>query len=117
MEKKNTIAIAEELAALILEEMGPEVSYNFMTQKLGVTSLVKSETGNDGKVYSDIGLSSLALGGLTHGISPLELTAAYTPFANGGLYAKPYFISSVTKSAAKGCVQIILSISFSFTYS
>ncbi len=89
----------------ILEEMGPEVSYNFMTQKLGVTSLVKSETGSDGKVYSDIGLSSLALGGLTHGISPLELTAAYTPFANGGLYAKPYCISTVTNSRGKVLVQ------------
>lgn len=82
----------------ILDEMGANVSYNFLTQKLGVTSLVKHETGSDGKVYSDIGLSQLALGGLTHGISVLELTAAYTPFANRGIYVKPYCFTSVTDS-------------------
>lgn len=82
----------------ILDEMGANVSYNFLTQKLGITSLVKQETGSDGKVYSDIGLSQLALGGLTHGISVLELTAAYTPFVNRGIYVKPYCFTSVTDS-------------------
>ena len=82
----------------ILDDMGANVSYNFLTQKLGITSLVKQETGSDGKVYSDIGLSQLALGGLTHGVSVLELTAAYTPFVNRGIYVKPYCFTSVTDS-------------------
>ncbi len=82
----------------ILNKMGAESSFNFVTRNLGVTSLVRNEVGADGKVYSDIGLSQLALGGLTHGISVLELTAAYTPFVNRGIYTKPYCFTSVTDS-------------------
>lgn len=82
----------------ILNKMGPEKAFNFMTDNLGVTSLVRRETGSDGKVYSDIGLSQLALGGLTHGISVLELTAAYSPFVNQGIYTEPYSYTSVLDS-------------------
>lgn len=82
----------------ILNKMGPEKAFNFMTDNLGVSSLVRRETGSDGKVYSDIGLSQLALGGLTHGISVLELTAAYSPFVNQGIYTKPYSYTSVLDS-------------------
>ena len=83
----------------VLDKMGTNASFNFLTQNLGITSLVKSETGANGKVYSDIGLSQLALGGLTHGVSVLELTAAYTPFINRGIYSKPYCFTSVTDSS------------------
>lgn len=79
----------------ILNELGPEKSFYFMTNNLGVTSLVNKQTDSSGKVFSDIGLSQLALGGLTHGISPLELTAAYSPFVNQGLYIKPYSYTRV----------------------
>lgn len=82
----------------ILDEMGPDRSYNFMTKKLGFTSLVKNETNSAGQVFSDIGLSQLALGGLTHGVSVLELTAAYAPFANRGIYVKPCSYISVIDS-------------------
>ena len=79
----------------ILNEMGADYSFNFLTRKLGITSLVKQETNSEGKVFSDIGLSQLALGGLTHGVSVLELTAAYTPFANRGIYSKPHCYTAV----------------------
>ncbi len=95
----NTIAVQ------VLNEMGPEASFNFVTRNLGVTSLVRSETGSDGKVYSDIGLSQLALGGVTHGISVLELTAAYTPFVNRGIYTEPYCFTSVTDSKGNVLLQ------------
>lgn len=32
---------------------------------------------------------ALALGGLTNGVTPLEMTAAFVPFANGGAYFAP----------------------------
>ncbi len=79
----------------ILDEMGAEYSYDFLTRKLGVTSLVYSEKGANGKVFSDIGLSQLALGGLTHGISVTELTGAYVPFANRGIYTQPHCYTAV----------------------
>lgn len=39
---------------------------------------------------------SLALGGLERGVSPLEMTAAYVPFANKGIYYKPICYTKVT---------------------
>jgi penicillin-binding protein 1A len=43
--------------------------------------------------------ASLALG--PSEVSLLELTAAYTPFANGGLRAEPYLISRITTTGGK----------------
>ena len=79
----------------IINDMGPQVSFDFLTQKLGVSTLVQSRN-IDGKIYTDIGLSQLALGGLTDGMTTLEMAAAYCAFANGGVYNKPYTYISVT---------------------
>lgn len=38
---------------------------------------------------------STALGGLTNGVSNLELTAAYATLANGGVYTKPVFYTQI----------------------
>lgn len=38
---------------------------------------------------------SIALGGMTHGLTPLELAAAYTPFATGGRYTEPHLVTRV----------------------
>lgn len=78
----------------ILQELGAETAFNHLEKNLGITSLVKDEKRADGKIYSDIGLSQLALGGLTDGISLSQLAAAYTPFVNRGIYSAP---SSYTK--------------------
>lgn len=37
----------------------------------------------------------LALGGLTKGVSPLQMAGAYAAFANGGIYIRPYAISYI----------------------
>lgn len=70
------------------QTLTPRESFNFLTNKLGVTSLVSSrKVGSN--VLSDVNISPMSLGGLTDGISPLELAAAYQIFANGGYYNKP----------------------------
>jgi 1A family penicillin-binding protein len=43
----------------------------------------------------DEGLT-LALGGLTNGVTPLELASAYTPFSNGGMRIVPSCIERIT---------------------
>ncbi|MCL2099170.1 MAG: transglycosylase domain-containing protein [Oscillospiraceae bacterium] len=80
---KNTTAVH------VLEQLTPEYIFKFMHDDLNVTSIVESETDAAGKVFSDIGLAQLALGGLTYGIKPLELTAAFGIFANDGVFTKP----------------------------
>ncbi len=79
----------------IISEMGAQTSYDFMTQKLGFTTLVESRDV-DGFIFSDIGLSQLGLGGLTDGVTTMEMAAAYAAFANGGIYNKPYTYTEVT---------------------
>ena len=39
---------------------------------------------------------SLALGSMTYGASPVQMAAAYAPFANGGTFRAPYFIETIT---------------------
>jgi penicillin-binding protein 1A len=58
-------------------------------ERMGITSMVKQGKANDRN------LASLALGGLTRGVTPLELAAAYTAFANQGLLARPVAVLKV----------------------
>ena len=37
----------------------------------------------------------LALGGFTHGVSPIEIAGAYSALARGGIYAEPYFVLEI----------------------
>lgn len=80
------------LAVKALMMVGYEKSYEYL-QNFGFTSLVDNEERN-GQVFSDKG-AALALGGITDGISILELTDAYSTIANGGLHYKPRFYTTV----------------------
>lgn len=83
------------IAVKVLEKLGIENSFNFLTTNLGITSLVEQEQRADGKIYTDKNLNSLSLGGLTDGMSVLEMTASYVPFVNRGLYTTPYTYTKV----------------------
>lgn len=69
LKSKNTVAVK------VLEKLTPEYSYNFAKEKLGLESLVKS----------DMDYSPMALGGLTHGLTVMEVTSAYSMFPNNGV--------------------------------
>lgn len=84
----------------ILNSFGPNKSFKFLTESLGISTLVDKTTIN-GKEYSDIGLSQLALGGCTYGLTTVELTAAYAIFGNGGKYYSPTFYTKVTDNQGK----------------
>ncbi|RVU54562.1 transglycosylase domain-containing protein [Anaerosphaera multitolerans] len=70
-------------------------------ENIGVSTLVWPDTPeNEDKTYkdsksNDANTSSLALGGMTRGISPLEMAGAYTPLANEGIYQKPTFVNKI----------------------
>lgn len=87
----------------IINKLTPERSFNFMTANLGITSLVKAReyTTSSGatKVSTDIAAAPLALGGLTDGVSVLDMTAAYSSFVNRGIYTKPRTYTKVTDSS------------------
>ena len=82
------------VAVKALEQVSPQVSFNYL-KKLGFSTLVDSRYDETtGQTYTDINLS-LALGGLTDGVTNLELTAAYATIANNGIYNKPYLYTKV----------------------
>lgn len=82
------------IAVRTIEQVTPQVAYNYL-KKLGFTTLVDSRYDADAKkLYSDINLS-LALGGLTDGVTNLEMSAAYGAIANGGVYIKPHLYTKV----------------------
>lgn len=67
----NTIAVR------VLQDLGLENSFSFLKDTLNMKSLILN-TEVKGKKLSDMNLSSLALGGLTFGVTVREITAGYT---------------------------------------
>jgi penicillin-binding protein 1A len=67
-------------------------------EKLGISTLITRNDpyrGADGGLYHDETFST-ALGGMTLGISPLEMTAAYSVLANEGIYVEPVTFTRIT---------------------
>ncbi|WP_050747996.1 transglycosylase domain-containing protein, partial [Peptoniphilus sp. oral taxon 386] len=79
-------------------------------ESIGVTSLVWPKNFGNTKTTDenlpdenkdapvmpdDANFSALALGGMTHGISPLEMAGAYSTLANEGVYQKPTFVDKI----------------------
>ena len=81
-------------AVKVLEDIGIRKSLDFL-EGLGVTSLK-----ND-----DHNLAALGLGGMTVGISPLEMTAAYSAFPNGGEYIAPSAYTKVLDAEGKVLIE------------
>ena len=89
-------AIADSMnicAVKTLTEITPQLGYDYLC-KLGITTLVSNRVEKNGSVTSDI-QQALALGGITDGVTNLEMTAAYAAIANMGTYIKPAFYSQV----------------------
>ena len=72
-------------AVKIMVELTPKKSLEYL-QNMGISSL-DPVTDN---------VLSLALGGMTSGVSPLEMASAYGTIANDGVYITPTFYTSVT---------------------
>ncbi len=77
----------------IMRELTPGKSIDYL-RKFGISTLYK--TGED-KDKNDEHLP-LAIGGISDGISPLEMAAAYAAIANDGVYIAPTFYTKVTDS-------------------
>ena len=75
----------------------PRTSFDFLNDNFAFESLVESES-KDGRVFTDIALAPMALGGLTNGVTPLEMASAYQIFGNGGLFTAPHSYTKVLDS-------------------
>ena len=75
----------------IINDIGYDYSIDFL-KKNGVTTVVE-----DGDV-NDKNPAALALGGMTKGISPIEMASAYATFPNEGVHVEPTTYTKVTDS-------------------
>jgi Membrane carboxypeptidase/penicillin-binding protein len=83
------------VAVKCLEAITPQVGFNYL-KDFGFSRIISSEV-IDGDVWTDVQLP-MALGGITHGVSNIELTAAYATLANKGVYTKPIFYTQILDS-------------------
>ena len=74
---------------IISEKIGVSTSVEYL-KKMGISTIIESGR------KSDMNSAAMALGGMTRGMSPLELTAAYGSLANDGVYVKPHSFIKVT---------------------
>lgn len=81
------------ITAKTMEDVTPQVGFDYLLN-LGFTTLVDHEVDANGKVHSDI-VQPLALGGITKGVTNMELTAAYGAIANKGVYVQPRLYTKI----------------------
>jgi len=77
----NTVAVK------LLDQIGPDTGVRY-AKRLGITTLVTEGYYNDSSL-------AVAIGGLTEGVSVLEMARAYAVFANGGIRVDPFAILRV----------------------
>ena len=80
VQSKNTVAV------MVWNDVGGDTALWFLSQ-VGIDKL------DDGFSYP-----SQAIGGLTNGVTPLEMAAAYNTFAAGGTFTEPYAYTQVLDS-------------------
>ena len=94
---ETAVAYSYNIPAInVLKELTIDKSFDYLKNKLHIDSLIDSVTRN-GKEYSDKNLS-LALGGVTDGISPLDMASSYACIANGGMYIEPVAYTKITQN-------------------
>ena len=81
------------LAVKTYTENGSALGLSFL-DKFGFTTIQKTATANGNNDYGP----SVALGGLTKGVTNLELTAAYATIADAGMYQEPIFYTKIEDS-------------------
>lgn len=90
---KNTVAMKT------LDLLTPDVSFDFMYNKLKVTSLVESYETSRGTIVTDKDRAPLALGQLSFGLTVQEITNAYSIFVNDGIFSESRLWKKVTDSS------------------
>ena len=90
----NTVALK------VLYQVGVGNSFDFVKNKLGMSSLVESMHTDAGYI-TDKAPAAMGLGQMNYGVTLRELTDAYSMFANGGQTSKARSYLSVTDSRGR----------------
>jgi 1A family penicillin-binding protein len=124
MDPWNTYYVSQPLSIPIPGSTKPWDVTTYSHTYLGTVSVARATLASDNTVYAqmamDVGAAhivdvahrmgitsylnadpAIALGGLTYGVSPLEMASAYATLANGGVHIEPTIIKEVTDSTGK----------------
>ena len=84
------------VAVKCLADVTPELGLEYL-DNFGFTTLAhgtEEDMDANGNIWSDANLAT-ALGGITNGVTNVELCAAYAAIANGGNYIKPIYYTKI----------------------
>lgn len=81
------------VAVKTIGDITPSLGFSYL-MNFGFTTLVESRVSSNGNTYSDINYS-LSLGGITDGVTNVELTASYAAIANNGIYTQPIYYTKI----------------------
>jgi len=91
MTLREALTVSQNVPAVkILSKLTPQVGYNYL-EKFGISTLVAINGAHDV-------VQSLALGGMTRGVSNIDMCSAYAAIANKGTYTKPIYYTKVLDS-------------------
>jgi len=81
--RQGLVSSLNTVAAQILDKLTPQASYEYLTERLGITSLDPD---------NDVAYAPLSLGQLTNGLTVREITQAFSSFVNDGVmtYGRTY---------------------------
>lgn len=96
MTVKEAVARSSNIPAVkVLDMVGLSTSFGYLQNKFHISTLEEKD-----KNYS-----SLALGGLTQGVTVKDMAGAYATFVNNGKYIEPYTYTQVLDSTGQVILQ------------
>lgn len=85
------------VSAQTLDKIGVDYSFDFITENFHISTL---------DAVRDCDYAPMATGSVTTGVIPLEVTAAYAAFGNGGQYYYPYCYYKIEDSQGNVIIQV-----------
>ena len=82
----------------ILDDLGLSHSFYFLRDYLHLDNLIEQGKDKNGAFITDMDYAALGLGQLNYGVSVRDITAAYSIFADGGIYHSPRSYSLIKNS-------------------
>lgn len=88
MTLKEALSVSRNIPAL--------KAFQTVQSDVGNKKIVDFVEGLGIELEGDVAYESYSIGGLSSGVTTLQMAAAYAAFANGGYYTKPYTVKSIT---------------------
>ncbi|MCI6266247.1 MAG: transglycosylase domain-containing protein [Erysipelotrichaceae bacterium] len=88
MTLRDALSISRNIPAL--------KAFQTVQKDVGNKKIVEFVEGLGIDLENDVAYESYSIGGLSSGVTTLQMAAAYAAFANGGNYTEPYTVKSIT---------------------